>query len=81
MNGDAANLLGHVPMQHKHDDLHPIQIAAWKRMSPDEKWALAQQANRMLREAVRNRVRRQNPGFDEEKIEYATSRFLLSRGT
>ena len=62
-------------------ELHPLQIEAWRRMTPDEKWALTRQANRLIRESVRNRIRRQSPGLSEETINREASRFLLRSRT
>jgi len=66
---DPANVAPH---------LHPVQIAAWQKMSFEEKWSLACQANRMLRDGVRDRVRRQNPHLSEEQVEEETSRAILT---
>lgn len=65
------------PDVHRGERLHPVQVRAWKAMSYEEKWRLAKQANHLLREGVRGRIRRKNPGFSEEEIERATSRALL----
>lgn len=34
-------------------NLHPLQVAAWRRMSPTEKWELACSAQRMVIDAAR----------------------------
>ncbi len=62
-------------------ELHPAQIRAWKQMQPGEKWSLALQANHLLRESVRNRIRRQSPQWSEEQINQETSRALLFHRT
>jgi hypothetical protein len=38
------------------EKLHPVQIAAWRRMTPAEKWKLAQGAQKMIRDAARRRI-------------------------
>jgi hypothetical protein len=56
------------------ESLHPLQIAAWRRMSPAEKWTLALGANRLLRDSARRRVTRQHPGWNAEAVEQEVSR-------
>jgi hypothetical protein len=59
------------------DDLHPLQVAAWKRMSHEEKWQLAKSAQQMVIEAARRRISRQNPDCDALTVQKELSRFLI----
>ena len=61
--------------------LHPVQICAWRRMTPDEKWKLVSAANRMLRSAVRDRIRRTHRGWTPQRVEMATNHALLRART
>jgi hypothetical protein len=63
------------------ESLHPLQIAAWRRMSPSEKWALALGANRLLRDSARRRVARQHPDWTPEAVEREVSRFFARART
>jgi len=67
----------HIPDTSSGDKLHPLQILAWQKMSYEEKWRLASQANRLLRDGVEGRIRRRLPDFSEEQIHRETSRALL----
>lgn len=50
-------------------------------MSFSQKWELAQSAQKMVRDAVRRRVTRQNPSFAPDEIEREVSRFLARART
>lgn len=67
----------HIPDSSSRDKLHPLQILAWQKMSYEEKWRLASQANRLLREGVEGRIRRRLPNVSEEEIHRETSRAIL----
>ncbi len=62
-------------------ELHPLQIAAWRRMTPQEKWDLAKAAQRMVIEAARRRIDLQNPEMDEQSRRGELSRFLIRART
>jgi len=63
------------------EKLHPVQVAAWKKMDSDEKWRLAVAATGMLREAARRRIARQNPTWSADRIDRETARFLTRART
>jgi hypothetical protein len=67
----------HIPDAPSGDKLHPLQIVAWQKMSYEEKWQLASQANRLLRAGVEGRIRRRFPSLSEEEIHRETGRALL----
>jgi len=62
-------------------DLHPLQIAAWRKMTPQAKWDLAKSAQRMVINAARRRIKRQHPELDEKSRREALSRFLIRART
>ncbi len=68
-------------MMNEYGDLHPLQVAAWRKMSPTEKWELAKAAQRMVIEAARRRIARQNPDWDEAAVQKELSRFLIRART
>ena len=50
-------------------------------MTPDEKWKLVSAANRMLRNAVRDRICRHHTEWDSLQIEAETNRELIRART
>lgn len=62
-------------------EFHPLQVAAWKKMSPQQKWDLAKTAQRMVIDAARHRIARQNPDLDKNAIETELARFLTRART
>jgi len=50
-------------------------------MTPDEKWKLVSSANRMLRNAVKDRICRHHAGWDPQQIDAETSRELIRART
>jgi len=65
----------------RSDKLHPLQVAAWRKMSPTEKWELAKAAQRMVIDAARRRIARKNPALDPGAIQKELSRFLIRART
>jgi len=63
------------------EELHPLQIAAWKRMDSIGKHALARRANAMLRAAIRARIARRNPDLTDTQINHEVSRFITRSRT
>ena len=63
------------------EKLHPLQIAAWKRMDSIQKHALTRQANAMIRAAVRARIARRNPDLTDIQIDHEVSRFITRSRT
>ena len=61
--------------------LHPIQVNAWRRMTPDAKWGLVCSANRMLRNAVRGRITWHHGSWTKEEVKAETNRTLLPART
>jgi len=57
--------------------LHPLQIEAWKKMTPDEKWQLVNEANALVRKLIRAGIKMKNPHFTESELESATSKHIL----
>jgi hypothetical protein len=55
--------------------LHPVQIEAWQGMTFEEKWALSRGAQRMVRNAARNRIRRHHPDWSPEQVEKELAQF------
>jgi len=62
-------------------EFHPVQIAAWRKLSPDQKWTLARGALRMVREAARRRLARQHPDWTPAQVEQALSRHFIRART
>jgi hypothetical protein len=71
--------IGHSRLVEK--TLHPVQVNAWRRMTPDAKWDLVLSANRMLRNAVRDRIVRHHGSWTMEEVEEETNRTLLRART
>jgi hypothetical protein len=63
------------------EELHPLQIEAWKRMNSTRKHALTRQANAMVRSAVRARIARRNPELTNTEIDHEVSRFIIRSRT
>ena len=57
-------------------EFHPLQVEAWRRMTPAEKWTVARRATEMLREAARRRIAREHPEWSEGEVDQETARFL-----
>ncbi len=64
-----------------HNDLHPLQVAAWRKMSSEQKWQLAKSAQRMVIDAARRRLSRQHPEWDEATLQKELSLFLIRART
>lgn len=62
-------------------ELHPLQIAAWRKMTPHSKWDLAKAAQRMVIAAARRRIDGQYPELDEQARREVLSRFLIRART
>jgi hypothetical protein len=60
------------------EDIHPVQVEAWSRMSFDEKWELAKMAQRMVIDAARRRIRRDHPEYSDEELQSELAKFLIS---
>ena len=54
--------------------IHPVQIAAFRRMSFGQKLDAMSQMYKIARQMLRNQVRRQHPDWDEASIEREVSR-------
>jgi len=65
----------------QEEELHPLQVAAWRRMSSDEKWQLAKSAQQMAVEAARRRITGQHPDWDAQTVQKELSRFLIRART
>jgi len=63
------------------EELHPLQIEAWKRMDSIRKHALTRQANAMVRSAVRARIARRHPKLTPIEINHEASRFITRSRT
>jgi hypothetical protein len=63
------------------EPLHPLQIDAWRKMTPTEKMDLVTQAQQIARDAIRQRLKRQHPEWEPSKIEKETSRALIHAHT
>lgn len=50
-------------------------------MTPDQKWRLARTAQRMVIDAARRRLRKNNPEWDEATLQKELSRFLIRART
>jgi hypothetical protein len=59
------------------DELHPLQIAAWRKMSFAEKMALLSQFQQMAREAIRRRLARQHPEWSAETLTKEVARSMI----
>jgi hypothetical protein len=66
-----------LPNRLAEHSLHPLQVLAWRNMSYEKKWALVKQANRLLRQSVTNRIRRNFPDMPEDQVNHEASRSLL----
>ena len=60
--------------------IHPVQIAAFRRMSAGQKLDALAQMYRMSRQMLANRVWRQHPEWDAATVEREVSR-LFAYGT
>jgi hypothetical protein len=58
----------------KLEPLHPIQIARFTAMTPDEKWQIAKSLLRTAREVRRAAIRGQHPDWDAPRVEAALAR-------
>jgi hypothetical protein len=70
------------PVQHMREQisrLHPVQVAAWRRMTPGERLALADQLFVEAREAARRDERRRHPHLSEEEIHMRVLRRMHGR--
>lgn len=61
--------------------LHPLQIAAWKRMSPGEKYDLFLALMRTVRDLKRIGIRAVHRDWTEEQVEQETARIFLRART
>lgn len=59
------------------EPLHPIQIAAFARMTPTEKHRVFLGLVHCAREISRNSLRTRHPGWKKEQIESALARITL----
>jgi hypothetical protein len=62
-------------------EFHPVQVAAWQRLDPDQKWRIALRATTMLRDAARRRIARRHPDWSAEAVNRETARFLIRART
>lgn len=63
------------------EPLHPLQIAAWRRMSYDEKRAVSEGLLQTARALTSDRVRAGHPDWNEAQVQHAVSRHFLHAHT
>lgn len=59
------------------DEAARVQLAVFRRMSPEERWALAFQMTADLRRRLADGVRQRHPDYDERQIRLAVIRLTL----
>ena len=58
-------------------DAHAAQVAAWRRMGPERRMALALEMSNDIREVARAGIRHRHPEYDDEQVRWALYRLVL----
>jgi hypothetical protein len=61
------------------DRLDPIQIEIFRKLSFQEKWAIAQGMHRLARETRTRVLKRENPTWTDTEVEAAIAHELIHR--
>ena len=66
-----------VPPADTSDEAHAAQVAAWRRMGPYRRLALALQMSDEIRQVARDGIRHRHPEYDDEQLRWALFRLAL----